>query len=400
MAAWKMEQLKGFMFKIIFFVLIFTINLTFAKDVALTVVGNPSEVTAEIKEEQILTLNGYRQAVTGELEDLKLDSEIFWNKLDQKKLSSKDEALFLQSLFDKTTLEMTSPKETAPVVGAKLTANFKSSLDLEKLKMMFLEVTTDLAETKLKTFYIQAFIDLEANMTWDDVGVVKAESFKGVILDSWKKLIEKEVPGFEKINILEKDLSTKPDYMNSKSIILKWTSTFKKTAMNTANQTASYELSAHYVLQNAKSGSSLLAFDFPIQKRDLDVHNKKALSSTLASLVYNLLLSQVAKINSTLEVTNKAQETSEIEIKFVSKASLTEISQINSLLQEKFKDLKLTSQMKSYESSGSTLLIRAEASLDKILDALSAKTPLNEQNVLLFNRADKTFAILPKESNN
>jgi hypothetical protein len=29
-----------------------------------------------------------------------------------------------------------------------------------------------------------------------------------------------------------------------------------------------------------------------------------------------------------------------------------------------------------------------------------ANFPLNEQKVLLFNRADKSFAILPKEKNN
>jgi hypothetical protein len=59
--------------------------------------------------------------------------------------------------------------------------------------------------------------------------------------------------------------------------------------------------------------------------------------------------------------------------------------------------------MKSYSSDGSVLIIRAEGSAEKILDSLSnggANFPLNEQKVLLFNRADKSFAILPKEKNN
>lgn len=397
------------MFKYAFFLFMILMNLSFnfsfAKDISIDVLAKPSEVTAEMNEEQLLTLNGYRQAVTSELEDLKLNSELFWSKLDQKKMSSKDEAAFLQSLFENVSISVAAsldPKEPKPE-GRNLSGNFKALLNPEKLKMTFLEVTTDLAATKLKTFYLEANIDLDDNMTWDDVGVMKPESFRGVILDSWKKLIEKEIKGFESVLILEKDLSSKPDYMNTKSVILKWTSTFKKVSSNTENYTASYELSAHYILQNAKSGSTLLAFDFPVQKRDFDIKNKKALSSSLASLVYNLLLSQSAKINSVVESNAKTIEQTELEIKILSKAGLTEIYQINSLLQEKFKDLKLTSQMKSYSTEGSTLIIRAEGSVEKILDRLSVgggKYSLNEQKVLLFNRADKTFAILPKDGNN
>jgi hypothetical protein len=239
-----------------------------------------------------------------------------------------------------------------------------------------------------------ALIDIDDSMTWEDVGVQKPESFKGVILESWNKLIEKEIKGFEKVVVLEKELSIKPDYMNPKSVTLKWTSTFKKVATDSENHSASYELSAHYVLQNTKSGLNLLAFD---------IKNKKTLSSSMASLVYNLLLSQTSKINGIVEANAKTIEQAEVEIKIVSKSGLSEIFQINSLLQERFKDLKLSSQMKSYSSDGSVLIIRAEGSAEKILDSLSnggANFPLNEQKVLLFNRADKSFAILPKEKNN
>lgn len=264
-------------------------------------------------------------------------------------------------------------------------------------------VTSELAELKLRTFYILANIDLDASMSWEDVGVQKGETFRGVILDSWKKLIEKEIKGFEKVVVLEKDSSSTSLDMNTKSVTLKWNSTFKKVASNTGNHSTSYELSAHYILQNTKSGSVLLAFDFPVQKREFDNQNKKSLSSSLASLVYNLLLSQVSKLNLIAETNAKALESAEVLIKIISKAGLTEIYQINSLLQEKFKDIKLTSQMQSFSKDGSMLSIRAEGSVDKILDQLSmdgGKIPLDEQKVLLFNRADKTFAILPKETNN
>jgi hypothetical protein len=405
MAVWKMEKLKVFMSRFVFLCFLIFMNLSFAKDISLEVQALQSDVTTEMNGDQLLTLNGFRQAVTSELEDLKLNSELFWSKLDQKKLKPSEETAFLQTLFENISIAIAAPLDPnepkAP--GAKQTGNFKAVINLEKLKTTFLEITTDLAATRLKSFYLVALIDIDDSMTWEDVGVQKPESFKGVILESWNKLIEKEIKGFEKVVVLEKELSIKPDYMNPKSVTLKWTSTFKKVATDSENHSASYELSAHYVLQNTKSGLNLLAFDFPVQKRDFDIKNKKTLSSSMASLVYNLLLSQTSKINGIVEANAKTIEQAEVEIKIVSKSGLSEIFQINSLLQERFKDLKLSSQMKSYSSDGSVLIIRAEGSAEKILDSLSnggANFPLNEQKVLLFNRADKSFAILPKEKNN
>ena len=384
--------------------IVFT-NISWAKGISIEVMATSASVTTEMNEDQVLTINGYRQIVTSELEDLKLNSELFWNKLEEKKLSPKDEIAFLNGLFENVLLaraEVAKANEEVKV-PEKLSGNFKADINLEKLKLLFLEVTTDLADTKLKTFYLLADINIDTNMVWEDLGVQKSESFRGVIVDAWKKLFLKNFKGFEKVVILENDLSTKPDYLNNKSLTLKWTSTFKKVANNPVNHTASYELTAHYIIQNTKLSASVLSFDFPLQKRDYDVQNKKALSSSLASLVYNLLLSQSSKISGIFLENEVKLEQSEVEIKIVSKTGLLEINQISSFLQDKFKDLKLSSQMKSYSSSGSTLIIRADGSGDKILDALSldgGKLPFNEQKVLLFNRADKSFAILPKGPNN
>ena len=397
------------MFKNFLLSFLICLNISFAKEISVSVLAQPEDLSSEMNEEQLLSLNGYRQAITSELIELNLDSELFWSKLDERKMSSKEELIFLKSLFENDSLIVTpaitpaADPKTQPPKGIKLSGNFSTSLSLDKLKMVFLEVTLNLEATKLKTFYLLANIDLDPNMKWEDAGVQKPESFKFVILDSWKKLIEKDFTGFEKSVILDKDLSVKPDYMNTKSVVLKWTSTFKKVAVNLSNQSSSYELSAHYILQNAKTGTNLLAFDFPMQKKEFDTQNKKALSSSLASLVYNLLLSQTSKINGILEADSKALESSELEIQIVSKTSLSEISQINAFLQDKFKDINLSSQMKTYSRESSALLIRAKGNNQKILESLSSeggKFSLNEQKILLFNPTDKTFAILPKASNN
>lgn len=395
------------MYKLLILFFIIFLTTVSAKEINLIAMARTSEVTAQMNEENALKLNAFLQAVTGELANLKLDSALFWSKLDSKKMSDVEEMQLLQNLFLNITMaRIPTANEAKKAVAEtpKISGNFKADLDLEKLKTLFLEVTTDLAETKLKTFYLLASIELENSMTWEDVGVQKAESFSGVILDSWKKLIEKDLGDISKVVILEKDFTTKPAYMNSKSVVLKWTSQLKKSGYNPENHLASFELSTHYVLQNAKSGLVLSSFDFPVQKRELDVQNKKGLSSALASLIYNLLLSQTEKIKNTVLANDKTSERTETEIKILTRVGLTEIYQINAFLEEKFKSIKLTSQMKSYSTvDGSTLLISGEGSLQNILENLSSeggKYPINEQKLLLFNPTDKTFAILSKEQNN
>jgi hypothetical protein len=397
-----MQHLKVLMFKLYgLSLMIFLIfNSAFAKDVSLAALGKKSDVSADVSREQVLILNGFRQVVTSELEDLKLDSTLFWSQLDKKKLGTKDEFSFLKTFFTNEVITITPEviKDSLIING-----NFSGKIDLDKLKLAYNEVILDLGETKFKTFYIYSNIELDKSMNWDELGIVNSAHFTDVILDSWKKLVEKEISGFERVVILEKDFLNKPEQMNSKSVILKWKSVIKKNMVNAETQMANYELSAQYVLQNSKLGASLASFDFPIQKRSFDEKNKKSLSSNLASLVYNLLFSQTTKIRDVLEADAKTQEISELEISIISKSGLSEIYQINNALQEKYKEIKLTSQMKSYSSSGSIIKVRAEGTREQILEILSkdgGKLPLNEQKVLLFNQADKTFAILPKESNN
>ncbi len=387
--------------KIIFFLCLIITNVTFSKDISLEVIAKRSDVNNELSEEQVLLLNGFRQAVTSELEILKLDSNIYWPKLDKKKMTVKEEFLYLKSFFTNEVLVL--KQSEGSVLSPVFSGAFTAVLDSLKLKSNYDEVISDSDEVKLKTFYILANVDIDKNMTWEDAGVSKSQNFTDVIQESWKKLIEKKISGFERVVILENDFTKINDSMNSKSNLLKWKSILKKVSENHDTKTNQYEVSAQYVLQNAKSGTVLLAFDFPVIKRSFEGQNKKKLSSDLASLIYNLLLSQIVKIQTLLISDAKISEMSNFEIKVISKSGLSEIFLINSFLQEKFKDLKLTSSMKSYSSDGAILVIRAEGSEEKILESLSiegGKFILNEQKVLLFNRIDKTFAILPKESNN
>ncbi|MFA6237628.1 MAG: hypothetical protein WC635_09910 [Bacteriovorax sp.] len=383
------------MFKIIVpIVLLISLFTIEAREISLQVKATPGKFNTELSEDQELMLNGFQQTVTLILGEQKLDSGLYWSKLEKKKMTRKEEFLFLKNLFTNETISRPA-SEDAKITS--LTGSFQANVDTEKLKQNYEEVVFDLGETRAKTFYLLATLELDRSLSWSDLGISGEEGFNSVILESWKKHFEKNLKGFEKIVVLEKDFPVRPDYMNPKSVTLKWKSRLKKVSDE------SYELNAQYVLQKTKSQDVVTALDFPEQNRKLKSDNKKVISSALASMTYNLLYSQTTKLQSVLDADASALAASEVELKIMAGPGLTDAYQIISVLEETFKPIKLTAQLKSYAIDGSTIKIRAEGSADNILDNLAiggGKFPFNEQKVLHFNRADKTFAILPKESNN
>lgn len=385
-----------------------------------------------------LLLNGMRQAVTGELVKNELSPEAFWKKIEEKNLSDNDEINFFRPYFLRFNVVMDKPLVTAkgpapevkpldpadpsalllkdkmPVPAPKVEAapvvvdqfqraTFSYEFDAVKIKSLFVEMLTDLPDVSAKTFYIIPDINISQDMNWMDVGVAKQENFSGVIVDSWKKWAEAQFKNFPNVVVLEKDFTEKSDKFNAESVTLKWNSTIKKSEVFQDRKSARFEVSAQFVLVNTKSNQSLLAFDFPLQKREVGIANTKDLSSNLASLVFNLLNSQTVKINSALELNRATSTLSIVDIKVTGKHGLFDITQINSMLAERFKDVALSSEMKSYATDGSVISIKStmnEAALVAKLGQDGGKFPLNEQKILLFSPETKAFAIIPKEANN
>jgi hypothetical protein len=95
-------------------------------------------------------------------------------------------------------------------------------------------------------------------------------------------------------------------------------------------------------------------------------------------------------------------ESSHLIIPLKGKHGLSEMLEVKSVLESKFKDVNLTAALKSYLGDESSFTFNAKISEDKLLTILgeAGKLPLNEQKILLFNKEDKSFAILPKEQNN
>ena len=87
---------------------LFSVNLLAATQTMEVIIKKTDLVQVDpnvkIKTLDIFTLNGMRQALTKELEDKKLSSEDFWQKLDAKKMSDTEEMEFLKPFFQSTSL--------------------------------------------------------------------------------------------------------------------------------------------------------------------------------------------------------------------------------------------------------------------------------------------------------
>ncbi len=383
-----------------FLVLLFISFQLNAKEVLIQSTAKSDRVTPEFSRDQVLILSGMRLVLTKEFEEQKLDSTIFWSKLDKKHFSDKEEIDFLQKFFEKAQLiPSTTENQDEESDPDKISAMFRAELDALKIKDGYTRFITDVDLVKAQSFYILPNIEIDPSLNWTDLGVTRAENFTSVVLDAWKAHFEKQFPIFESVELLDKDLSSNPEEINPSSMTLKWKSVIKKMVVKKSSKTAEYELTAQYVVVNTKSNEVITSNDYPLTKKEFSLEDRKALASGLVSWIYNLLLSQSAGIQSSIEKQLKVTSKNEVDVKIIAKAGLVEVYQILSILSEQLKEVKLTAQLKSYGLEESVFTLKFESKMEKFFELMHKKDntlTINEKKVLVFNPADKTFAIISK----
>ena len=366
---------------------------------------------AKSSEVDLLTLKAMQKALSEFYTAENLKADLFWSKLNEKKgfdkLPLKDSLLFLRPYFLKEQLAMPAPLEGEKIDTEKTENSlsigvFRYEIDAEKTKKFHEQIVSDLPDFSQKSFFIVADIDIDESLTWTDLGITKAESFSGVIKESWRKLATEHFKGFDHYIILAKDIP-RVEGMHPQSLVLKWKSRLKKTFTDSEQKNGKFELSAQYVLTKPATNESLLAFDFPGQKRDFALTNAKALSSGLASLIYNLLNSQTSKIATAVETSLAAASVDLTEFKITSGHGLSDLYQVMNTLNESMKAIGLKVELKTFSNPGSVLLFKSNVPSSKLIELLSAnggRIDVNEQKLLVFNPQDKSFAIIPKDGNN
>lgn len=347
--------------------------------------------------QELVSLTAYKEAINVEFKLIPIDQsevEKFWKKISEKNFDLKAEVLLLKPLFIKENI--------AVIENSDKSVSYKHRFQYELNKNLLNDFHQTILrgyDASQKTLFLLADIGISRDMSWADVGVNSPENFSGVIIDSWKKWGSGQFKNFSQIVVLPKDFSDRPLNMNPESVTLKWNSLLKKAETFQDRQSARFELIAQYVLVSSKTNQTLIGFDFPTQKKEVGITNSKSLSSTLASLIYNLLTTQGGKINSAIELNAVNSSLMVSEFKLVGKHGLYDLTLVNNFLNEKFKDIKLTSELKSYQSTGSILTIKSSLTADALILKFTGdggNFPLNEQKILVFSPNDQTFAIIQK----
>lgn len=366
-----------------------------------TVQKTPDSSVKELELE--LKIKGLDEILNNQLTILGVNLEKFKIQVEKKHYSKENYLNFLESFFNKAELIIIAQNEKVSSSDT-ISAIVNVDLDQEKAKKMALEIIEDLDFYKKNNFYFDYNLDLQANTTWEDLGVNSEAIFNDALINSWRELL---IPQYAArysnvVFVQENDKNILENFSNiipSESVILKLNIKIKKTFENKSISMAGYEIFGDYVLIKARDRSSILSYDFPVQKKELSTKNKKELSSNIASLVYNFLKFQTKKIeekiaNNVLKADNR--------FKLTGQKMLSELSQVQSVLEKYLLPVKGHVVIKKFSTSESELAI-LDTNFENLIIMLNkmGKLPLsddkNEQKVLIFNAETKSFAINQKD---
>ena len=364
------------------------------------------EVSVLTKPERLL-LYSMKEALKTESPIKDLDPKVLGEKVeaiskDQKKQLEELKKIFLNTTF--LTPQKNKEENSANTKNSIPKMFFQYEVNPEALKSFFeWPKAVDVLALQDKTMFLLMDISLDKQMSWTDVGVTKSENFVDVIKNSWKKWAVEQFKNYPNVIVLNEDIKEIPLDANKESVILKWSSQIKKAQQFNDKMSALYEVNAQYSLNHLISGNVLLSFDFPTQKKEFTIADNKQLSSSLASLVYNLLNSQTSKITSSLETFSKSKTIYTYSVFVLGNHGLLDVRHIAQFLNEQFVQDKMNASMKNYEALKSTITIRSELSEEQFLQKIqkmAASLSLNEQKILTFSPETKAFAIIPKNANN
>lgn len=363
------------------------------------------EKTKSLNKLDQLTLNSLKEVFQSELIKQNVNSEKIWTKINAKATTPQELLLLLKPIVKNQVFLAPKNREKNPEIINKMF--FQYDLNEDVIKNLIIQYSNDYPDFSVKTFFIFADINIDKNLTWNDVGVSKKENFADVIVSSWQKWAQVQFKSYPNIVILERDLNEVPkellSTMHRDSVLLKWNSLVKRSQLFNDRLSAEFEISARYQLVQLQSHSNQIAFDFPTQKKEFALSNPKNLSSSIASLTYNLLNSQTQKIQSALELIANSKTQFSYSFAIKGDHGLFDITLINNFLINRFSDISLTAELLSYESKESKIGIKSSLDESLFIERIlkeGSQFPLNEQKILIFKSDSRSFAILPKDANN
>ena len=386
------------MHKIILFILFVTNVFAYELNVELTV---PKENNTQSMSDQDLLIRGKEEAIKEYLKGKNYDQAKFEEKLNLKKNSKTRYDELLNTVFTDTNIYFLSDLNAKNFSKAV----FRGNLDETKFDDFYFELVNDLETLAEKKVFYQLDIELQNSLTWLDIVVYDSALFKNTILNSWNEVLRKFIIGYTNIEVVDDKFKLAfdkfPKKINLDSALIEVKVLIKKTSENSISKKATFEINAQYLILKSATKEVIYSFNYPIQKKELQIANKKDLNSTLATLIFNLVKVQAPSIGDALK-----KSESQIELAFNLKGQelFSDVSKAKSMLDTYLLDLEAKLEIKQLSLTNSIISIKIDQDKkERLVEKLktAGKIPLsqspNEQKFLVLTGDNNSFAIVKKD---
>lgn len=256
----------------------------------------PKEIESTLRE--LGLKKGFEQVV----QELKLNLEQYNKVLTDKNFSKEEYQKHLESFF--TNIEFIRIVSVDIKSDSNPTGVIKAQVDDEQFKKIFIQFVENLDLLKEKNFYIDLDYTLVGKTSWEDLGVSTQTIFEEAVDNSFRDHLLKEFPGFQNIIFLEekerKLLEINKDLITNESYRYKFSFSIRKVYEDKDEKIIQFEVDAHFVLVGVKDGHIVYSYEFPTQKKVFRNVKSADLSSSLATLVFNICKMQTPIIKDKL----------------------------------------------------------------------------------------------------
>lgn len=416
-------------------------------------------------QKQLLS-SAYKDVITKELTSMGLDAKSFWESYEQKfetyfepigknlkekynidvegkkpDLKGYKKALRLKrlslksrygALYKAISQYSEKSKSRSPQVPNARYIRIRAKVDRKTLHKIFLNFTADSKSRSFQKLYITSNFTLR-DLSWTDMGVEVENDFTTVIRTHWEKWLKENLKAtveqivftdeadyqslsnFMKIpKVTVESLSNEIDEETpvsefSNSLWIRINVDVEKTYEKDLNQKRGYSLKGSYVLIDLNNQELLDHADFSPYEKVYSYRDAKALSSSLATFVYQLPMNKFRKLPEAMKGASEKKKTMLVQLDNFQ--NIKNVYKLQRLLNTKGITKQVSSKINFLGSERSTLMIDFLGSHDEMRSMFASLTGENIGNgtlsfatteqALVFSLNEKSeLETAPTEGNN
>jgi hypothetical protein len=391
--------------KIIFFIFYSLISINcFSTEYNIEVITILNSETTPAEANYQLKINGFEQAIKQKLEAEGFSKKLFDEKVLEKNFSTEKYYEFLKSFFVKEELILVAGNDAKAGTELPRKAIFSGTINDNDFKEKFIDLTENMSLYKNKNFYLELHLDLLGGLSWTDFGISNESVMNSSISSIWKDYYLEHYKDFK--NIISVDELVKPILKNrynsfsTEAVLQRVNISIKKISENKSSKKITLLIEGNFILLGIKENSVLLSFDFIPVKKELSLKNQKELSSTVGTLIFNMIKYQTKSIDTSLSF-----KKTKLENTFILKGQelFSDIYSSQRVLEEYFSKDSIKVTIKKINLTQTELIISGPLTNEVVVEKLKSlgEKPISndpkEQKVLIFDATNNSFAITQKD---